>query len=442
MSDSNPPELRLEEIFRREWGRVVAVLARLLGDLDRAEECAQAALIEALERWPLAGVPEKPGAWLMTTARNRALDALRADSRARAREDRLAYHEAMRQDEVSESPEEALIESDQLKLMFTCCHPSLPRESRIALTLRLLGGLTTQEIAAAFLISEANAAQRIVRAKRAIRDRRLPYRVPDAAELPERLPAVLDVVYLIYNAGYDAHEGQVLIRHSLCEDALGLGRILGLAFPHDGEVLGLLALMEIQSSRQNARVAEDGSLVLLEDQDRSLWDRVRIERARRLLDRANEADRSIGTGPFALQAGIAACHATAACYANTDWNRIAGLYGQLSEQTGSPVVELNRIIAVGMTEGFEVALDQLDRLSQGGRLDDYRLVAATRADFLRRLSRLEEAAAEYRRALAHTQNATEKRFLEARLADCLAKCEDGSTETSIGPPGEPPPGLS
>ncbi len=419
MSPEDP--VAFEDLFRSEWGRIVAFLTRLLGDLDRAEECAQEALVEAVERWPLAGVPENPGGWLMTTARNRALGHLRADTRARGRANRLHDHESRRLEDTTsagDDEEEAFVESDRLRLIFTCCHPGLPRESRVALTLRMLAGLTTAEIAAAFLVRESTAAQRLVRAKKAIRDRRLPYRVPESAELPERLPSVLEVLYLVFNAGYAAHEGERLIRSDLCEDAVSLATFLAAAFHEDSEVLGLLALMELQAARASARVDEDGELVLLEDQHRDRWDRVRIERARRVLERARAVADPTGAGAYLLQAEIAACHALAVTPETTDWPRIATLYAALADETGSPVVELNRAVAVAMIDGFEVGLDRLTAIEADGRLDDYALLAATRADFLRRLGRLPEAADAYRAAIDGTTNAVERRYLERRLAEC------------------------
>lgn len=419
MSDGEQAGVPLEEVFRAEWRRIVSVLVRLCGDLDRAEECAQEALVAALERWPVSGAPINPGAWLMTTARNRALDRLRADARGRARRGRLAAEEALRREESNDAlPDEDEIESDQLRLIFTCCHPALTREARIALTLRLLGGLTTPEIAATFLISETTAAQRIVRAKKAIRDRRLPYRIPESAELAERLPAVLDVLYLIFNAGYEAHEGELLIRTALCDEALALGRLVLARFPDDRETAGLLALMEIQASRERARTGPDGSLVLLEDQDRTRWDRVRIERARRLIARPSIADASDERGAFVLQAEIALCHATADRFENTDWGRIAELYEELAILTRSPVVELNQTVAIGMRDGPEAALVRLDRLASDGRLASYPMLEATRADFLRRLGRFEDAIECYRKAAERTRNQPERRYLEERIAEC------------------------
>jgi len=404
----------LDEIFRAEYGRLCAALIRMLGEIERAEELVQEALVAALERWPLAGVPDNPGAWLMTTARNRALDHLRREKRLREKAPLIAAEQRHAEEPVEDAPTGALAD-DRLRLIFTCCHPALPPEGRSALTLRLLGGLTTREIAAAFLVSEATAAQRIVRAKRAIADRRLPYRVPDPAELPERLPSVLEVIYLIFNEGYAAREGDALVRASLCEEALRLGRLLEQAAPEVGEVQGLLALMELQAARQASRSDERGELVLLEEQDRSRWDRVGIERARRRVERAQAGG---DPGPYLLQAAIAACHAAAPGFAETDWRRIAGLYGLLAAQTRSPVVELNRAVAVAMAEGPLAGLALLEPLEGERALRDYPLFHATRAELLRRLGRHSEAAAHFRRALELTENAAARRHLERRVAEC------------------------
>lgn len=414
---SEPPASpALDEIFRKEWGRLCATLIRLVGDIDRAEEFAQEALVTALERWPFSGVPDNPGAWLMTTAKNRALDHLRREKREREKRPLLQASEPPQQDPLADRPEQDdTLPDDPLRLIFTCCHPALPRENQVALTLRLLGGLSTREIAAAFLVSESTAAQRIVRAKRAIRDRRLPYRVPEAAELGERLPAVLDVVYLIFNEGYAAKEGAVLVRTQLCEEAIRLAQMLAELMPAEPEVLSLLALLELQASRNATRANTAGQLVLLEHQDRSRWDRVRIQRARRMLEQAS----SLGSpGSYALQAAIACCHAVAPSFEVTDWRRIASLYAQLSQLTGSPVVELNRAVAVAMVEGPEAALCLLDPLADDPKLAEYALLPATRADFLRRLSRFDAAAPHYRRAIELTQNSAERAFLEGRLAEC------------------------
>jgi len=408
----------LDEIFRAEWGKLVATLVRMLGDIDRAEELVQEALVAALERWPFSGVPENPGAWLMTTARRRALDHLRHQKLVREKQPLVeAEHAGValpEEDAVASGP----LADDRLRLIFTCCHPALPPESRVALTLRLLGGLTTREIAAAFLVGEATAAQRIVRAKRAIRDRRIPYREPEPAELPERLPSVLDVIYLIFNEGYAAREGDALVRASLCDEALRLGRLLEGFAPSEPEVLGLLALMELHAARQASRVDDEGDLVLLEDQDRSSWDRVGIERARR---RVELAFASGDPGPYALQAAIAACHAASPSFADTDWRRIAGLYAELARLTGSPVVELNRAVAVAMAEGPEAGLALLAPLERDEQLCDYAPLPAARGELLRRQGRRAEALPHFQRALALSANASLRRHLARRVAEC----EDG-----------------
>lgn len=354
----------------------------------------------------------------MTTARNRAIDELRRDRRLREQQPRLDAEQRLAREAEAEtettSPEND-IEDDRLRLIFVCCHPRLPREGQVALTLRVLGGLSTEEIAGAFLIPETTAAQRIVRAKRAIRDRRIPYRVPDAAELPERLPAVLDVLYLIFNEGYATRAGAEPLRGALCDEAIRLARLLADGMPQEPEAAGLLALLELQASRQSERSDARGELVLLEDQDRSRWDRVRIERARRLIARAIAGGEG---GPYLLQAAIAECHAVAPSLEATNWRRIRGLYDALARATRSPVVELNRSVAIGMVEGPEAALAAIDRIADDPKLRDYPLLPATRADFLRRLGRREDAARAYRLAISLTANRAERAFLERRLAEC------------------------
>src|SRR5881397_2379377 len=333
-------QARVAEAFRLEYGRVVASVLRIVRDIDTAEEVVQEAFAQALDRWPADGTPERPGAWLLTTARRRALDRLRHARRAGARADALAYEAALgAMDEGLEVTDPAEIPDDRLRLIFTCCHPGLPADSRVALTLRLVGGLSTAEIARAFLVPEPTIAQRLVRAKRTIHDRELPYEVPEGAELSARLPAVLAVVYLIFNEGYAAHTGDALVRHELCDEALRLGRILAELMPEEPEVLGLLALMELQASRAATRTDADGNLILLADQERARWDRTRIARGLDELDRAGSL---AGAGPYQLQAAIAACHARAGSWDTTDWPRIVDLYIALSEDGPSPVVELNR----------------------------------------------------------------------------------------------------
>jgi len=408
---------RVAEAFRQEYARVVASVLRIVRDIDLAEEIVQEAFEQALDHWPASGTPDRPGAWLLTTARRRAFDRLRRARRAGARAEALAYEAAL--DAGRESPDVSdpeTIADDRLRLIFTCCHPGLPADSRVALTLRLVGGLSTTEIARAFLVPEPTIAQRLVRAKRTIRDRALPYEVPEGAELSERLPAVLAVVYLIFNEGYAAHSGDALVRHDLCQEAVRLGHMLTELMPLEPEVLGLLALMELQTSRAATRADADGNLVLLGDQDRSRWDQPRIARGLGLLGRAGPLARA---GPHQLQAAIAACHARAASWEVTDWEAIVMHYRALAEVAPSPVVELNRAVAIGLARGPAAGLVALDGIDAAS-LRSYHLLPAARADFLRRLGRSAEAAAEYRRALELTDNAREQSFYAARLAACEA----------------------
>jgi RNA polymerase sigma factor (sigma-70 family) len=411
------PHARVAEAFRQEYARVVASVLRIVRDIDLAEEIVQEAFEQALDHWPASGTPDRPGAWLLTTARRRAFDRLRRARRAGARVEALAYEAAL--DAGRESPDVSdpeTIADDRLRLIFTCCHPGLPADSRVALTLRLVGGLSTTEIARAFLVPEPTIAQRLVRAKRTIRDRALPYEVPEGAELSARLPAVLAVVYLIFNEGYAAHSGDALVRHDLCQEAVRLGHMLTELMPLEPEVLGLLALMELQTSRAATRADADGNLVLLADQDRSRWDQPRIARGLALLGRAGPLARA---GPYQLQAAIAACHARAASWEVTDWEAIVTHYRALAEVAPSPVVELNRAVAIGLARGPAAGLVALDGIDAAS-LRSYHLLPAARADFLRRLGRSAEAAAEYRRALELTDNAREQSFYAARLAACEA----------------------
>jgi len=406
---------RVAEVFRQEYARVVASVVRIVRDIDAAEEVVQEAFTQALDRWPAGGTPDRPGAWLLTTARRRALDRLRRDRRAGARADALAYETGLGAlDEGPDVSDPEAIADDRLRLIFTCCHPGLPPDSRVALTLKLVGGLSTAEIARAFLVPEPTIAQRLVRAKRTIRDRALPYEVPEGDELAERLPAVLAVIYLVFNEGYSAHTGDTLVRHDLCEEAIRLGRILAELMPEEPEGLGLLALMELQASRAATRANAEGNLILLADQDRSRWDRTRIARGLDDLDRAGSL---AGAGPYQLQAAIAACHARAASWEETDWPRIVDHYDALIAVTPSPVVELNRAVAIGLGYGPARGLAALDAVDASA-LRSYHLLPAARADFLRRLERWAEAAEEYRRALGMADNASERKFLAARLAAC------------------------
>ena len=408
-------QARVAEAFRLEYARVVASVLRITRDIDAAEEIVQEAFKQALDRWPANGMPGRPGAWLLTTARRRALDRLRHARRVAARADALAYEaELGARDEGPDVTDPETIPDDRLRLIFTCCHPTLAADSRVALTLRLVGGLSTGEIARAFLVPEPTIAQRVVRAKRTISDRGLPYEVPQGAELPARLPAVLAVVYLIFNEGYAAHTGDALVRHDLCEEALRLGAMLAELMPGEAEVLGLLALMELQASRAATRTDADGNLVLLAEQDRSRWDHVRIGHGLACLGRAAPMERA---GPYQLQAAIAACHARATSWDRTDWPQIVRLYQALTEVAPSPVVELNRAVAIGLAEGPAAGLAALDAIDATA-LRGYHLLPSARADFLRRLGRWGEAAAEYRRALGLADNTREQRFLAARLAAC------------------------
>ena len=408
---------RVVEAFRQEYARVVASVLRIVRDIDAAEEIVQEAFEQALEHWPVNGTPDRPGAWLLTTARRRAFDRLRRARRAGARVEALAYEATLgAPDEGPDVTEPEAIPDDRLRLIFTCCHPGLPADSRVALTLRLVGGLSTPEIARAFLVPEPTIAQRLVRAKRTIRDRAFPYEVPEGAELSERLPAVLAVVYLIFNEGYAAHTGDALVRHDLCEEAVRLGRLLAELMPDEPEVLGLLALMDLQASRAATRTDADGNLVLLADQDRSRWDQARIARGLACLDRAGPL---AGAGPYQRQAAIAACHARSVSWEATDWAQIVAHYRALAEVAPSPVVELNRAVAVGLAQGPAAGLAALDGIDISA-LQSYHLLPAARADFLRRLGRRAEAAAEYRRALELTDNARERRFYSARLGACEA----------------------
>jgi RNA polymerase sigma factor (sigma-70 family) len=407
----------LAETFRLEYARVVASVLRIVRDIDAAEDVVQEALARALDHWPVDGTPDRPGAWLLTTARRRALDRLRQARRADARAEALAYEVWMAvHDEEPDPTDPPEIADDRLRLIFTCCHPVLPADSRVALTLKLVGGLSTAEIARAFLVHEPTIAQRLVRAKRTIRDRGLPYEVPEGAELAARLPAVLAVIYLIFNEGYAAHTGEALVRHDLCQEAIRLGLIVAELMATEPEALGLVALMELQASRAATRTDADGHLVLLADQDRSRWDRGRIERGLAYLEGAGPLRRA---GPYQLQAAIAGCHARATSWDATDWSGIAAHYRALADVAPSPVVELNRAVAIGLAHGPAAGLAALDAIDASA-LRRYHLLPAARADFLRRLGRLAEAAAEYRRALALADNPRERTFLSARLAECDA----------------------
>jgi RNA polymerase sigma factor (sigma-70 family) len=409
----------IEAVWRIESARLVAGLARMVRDVGLAEDLAQDALVAALERWPQSGVPDNPGAWLMATAKNRAIDLARRQATLERKQEELARDVGMRM-AMERSEFDAAVDDeigdDLLGLIFTCCHPVLPREARVALTLRLLGGLATSEIARAFLVKEATIAQRLVRAKRTLRDAGVPFEVPRGEELDARLPSVLEVIYLVFNEGYAASAGEDWIRPALCEEALRLGRILAALAPGEPEAHGLIALLEIQASRSRARLGPGGEPVLLLDQDRGRWDLLLIGRGLRALERA-EASRG-PLGPYGLQAAIAACHARARTAEETDWVRIAALYDALAQIAPSPIVELNRAVALGMAFGPEVGLELLDTIADEPSLRGYHLLPSVRGDLLAKLSRRDEAAAEFRRAAELTENARERELLLRRAAAC------------------------
>jgi RNA polymerase sigma factor (sigma-70 family) len=416
----------IDAVWRMESAKVIAGLARITRDVGVAQELAQDALVAALEQWPASGVPDKPGAWLMAAAKHRAIDYFRRNSMLERKHEEIGYtHQSRRENAVAELHDaiDDDIGDDLLRLMFTACHPVLSQEARVALTLRLLGGLTTDEVGRAFLIPEATAAQRIVRAKRTLTEAKVPFEIPRGPERVTRLSSVLEVIYLIFNEGYSATAGDDWLRPTLCEEALRLGRVLAELTPQEPEVHGLVALMEIQASRSRARVAPNGEPVLLLEQDRGRWDQLLIRRGLTAIERA---ERLGGVrGNYFLQANIAACHARARAASETDWARIVAMYEELAEVTPSAIVELNRAVAVTMAVGPAAGLEIVDALVADGALEGYHLLPSVRGDFLWRLGRFEEARTEFQTAAEMTRNAKEKALLLRRAKECGEKAASG-----------------
>jgi len=419
-SDSQELHDAIDAVWRIEQARLIAALARMTGDVGRAEDLAQDALLAALEQWPASGVPNKPGAWLMTAAKRRLIDQRRHGEMAERKHQEIGRDADARGEDMEDALVAALddhVGDDLLRLVFATCHPVLSTDARVALTLRLLGGLTTGEIARAFLVQESTISQRIVRAKRTLSEARVPLEVPRGEALTARTASVLEVIYLIFNEGYSATAGEDLVRPALCEDALRLGRIVAELMPQEPEVHGLVALMEIQASRLRARVNASGEPVLLLDQDRSRWDAVLIRRGLAALGRAESLGQALG--PYALQAAIAACHARSRLASETDWMRISALYDALSQVMPSPVVELNRAVAVMMAFGSAAGLELVDALVASGALKEYHLLYSVRGDFLAKLGRLDEARVEFERAASMTRNERERALMRERAAACL-----------------------
>ena len=418
-TDRAPIDRAIDAVWRIESARIIAGLTRIVRDVGLAEELAQDALVTALEQWPESGIPDNPGAWLMATAKNRAIDHFRRNKLLERKHEELG-RELKTQQETAvtdfEIAQDDDIGDDLLRLMFISCHPVLSTEARVALTLRLMGGLTTTEIARAFLAPEPTIAQRIVRAKRTLSEAHVPFEVPRGAELATRLSSVLEVIYLVFNEGFSATAGDDWMRPALCEDALQLGRILAGLVPKEPEVHGLVALMEIQASRFHARVGPSGEPVLLLDQDRARWDHLLVRRGLAALERAERLGGTLG--PYTLQAAIAACHARARTASETDWPRIVALYDGLAQIVPSPVVELNRAVAVAMAFGPAAGLEIVDALTSEGMLDGYHLLPSVRGDFLSKLGRFDEARGEFERAASLTQNTRERKLLLGRAAAC------------------------